>query len=442
VDPPETRYVKSGDVHVAYQVVGDGPIDLVWVPGSVSHLDLQWDDPAIARFFSRLASFSRLILLDSRGSGLSDPIVGAPTLEENVGDILSVMDAAGCQDAVLYGASNGGPMCVLLAASHPARVSMMVLYSAIVRLLQDDEYPWGITTEALEAYQQLVQQRWGTGVSLEVLGPTTATDNARRRWWGRFERSANAPALAMAVLRRDAELDVRAVLPFVQAPTLVLNRRRDPVTSVEAARWVASQIPTARFVELSGEGHFPMLGNAEAVLDEVQEFVTGVREGPDRDRALATVLFVDIVGSTKRASDLGDRGWRELLERYDTAMQRQLERYQGRLVSTSGDGALATFDGPARAIRCAWAVRDAVGSLGLQIRAGLHTGEIELRSDDVGGIAVHLGARVCDIADPGEVLVSRTVVDLVAGSGLEFEHRGTHALKGVTGGWQLYAVKR
>jgi class 3 adenylate cyclase len=441
-DVPETRYAKSGDAHIAFQVIGEGPIDIVWAPGFVHHIDLVWEEPSAARYFTGLASFSRLVVLNNRGSGLSDPVSGLPALEERMEDVLAVANAARCQEPVIFGNADGAAMCTLLAATHPDRVSRLVLYSPVIKLLKTDDFPWGADPELIDAYAQASEEQWGTGITLQLLAPRASSDERLRRWWGRYERSSVTPAGVVANLRMDAATDARSILPLVQAPTLVLNRTGDPVTPVGAARWVADQIPDARFVELPGEDHWPWLGDADSVLAEVREFVTGTREGEEPDRVLATVLFTDIVQSTRTASELGDRRWRELLDTHDAAVRRQLDRFRGRAVSTTGDGFLATFDGPARAIRCAAAIADGVRELGLEVRAGVHTGEVERRGDDVGGLAVHIGARVGAVGGPGEVLVSRTVVDLVVGSGLEFEDRGTHALKGVPGEWQLYAVQR
>jgi class 3 adenylate cyclase len=438
---PETYYVKSGDTHIAFQVIGDGPIDVVWAPGFVHHIDLVWEEPSAARYFTGLASFSRLVVMNNRGSGLSDPVSVLPTLEERMEDVLAVVNAAECDEPVVFGNADGAAMCTLLAATHPDRVSRLVLYSPMIKLLKTDDFPWGVDPELLDAYAQASGEHWGTGITLELIAPSASTDERLRKWWGRYERSSVTPAGVVANTRMDAQLDARAILPLVQAPTLVLNRTGDRVTSVGAARWVADQIPDARFVELPGDDHWPWLGDADSVLAEVREFVTGTREGEAPDRVLATVLFTDIVESTRKASELGDRRWRELLDTHDAAVHRQLERFRGRAVSTAGDGFLATFDGPARAIRCAAAIAEAVHELGIEVRAGVHTGEVERRGDDVGGIAVHIGARVGALGGPGEVVVSRTVVDLVAGSGLEFEDRGMHTLKGVPSEWQLYAVK-
>jgi len=434
---PETRYAKSGDVSIAYQIVGHGPIDLVLVPGFVSHLDVDWDDVAHAHFLRRLASFSRLIRFDKRGTGLSDRPGGLPDLETRMGDVRAVMDAAGSERAALFGYSEGGPMCVLFAATYPDMTSALVLYGTYAKRQDpDDEYPWAQTREARQSYAEQVEADWGWEADMRRMCP--GADETMARWWAARARAAASPGAARDLILMNSLIDVRQVLPTIQVPTLVLHRTGDLDSQVEEGRYVADHVPGARFVELSGDDHVPWI-DADQVVDEVEEFVTGVRPAPEPDRVLATVLFTDLVESTRRAAELGDRRWRELLEAHHAAVRQELARFRGREIDTAGDGFLATFDGPARAIRAACAIRDTIRTLGLELRAGLHTGECELMNGKVGGIAVHTGARVAAQAEAGEVLVSSTVRDLVAGSGIAFEERGERELKGV-GSWRLYSV--
>ena len=436
---PRTQYAKSGDVSIAYQVVGDGPIDLVLVPGFVSHLDVDWDDPRHAHFLRRLASFSRLIRFDKRGTGLSDRPGGMPDLETRMDDVRAVMDAAGSERAALFGYSEGGPMSVLFAATYPEKTTALALYGTYAKRQDpDDEYPWARSREARQQYAKQVEEDWGWEADMRRMCP--GADEAMASWWAARARASASPGAARDLILMNSLIDVRPVLPTVQAPTLVMHRTGDLDSSVDEGRYVAAHIPGARFVELPGDDHVPWI-DADQVVDEIEEFLTGVRPAHEPDRVLATVLFTDIVGSTERAAELGDRRWRELLEAHNAAVRRDLARYGGREVDTAGDGFLATFDGPARGIRAACAIRDSVRGLGLELRAGLHTGECELANGKVRGIAVHTGARVAALAGPGEVLVSSTVRDLVAGSGIAFEERGEHELKGVPGTWRLYAAQ-
>jgi pimeloyl-ACP methyl ester carboxylesterase len=435
--PPDTHYAKSGEVSIAYQVTGDGPVDLVLVPGFVSHLDLDWDEPRHAHFLQRLGSFSRLIRFDKRGTGLSDRPGGLPDLETRMDDVRAVMEAAGSERAVLFGYSEGGPMCVLFAATYPEMTSALVLYGTYAKRQDpDDDYPWAPTREARRLYATQVEEDWGWEADMRRMCP--GADEAMARWWAARARAAASPGAARDLILMNSLIDIREILPTIQVPTLVLHRTGDLDSTVDEGRYVGERIPGARFVELPGDDHVPWI-DPDQVVDEIEEFVTGVRPAPELDRVLATVLFTDLVESTKRAAELGDRRWRTLLEAHHAAVRDQLGRFGGREVDTAGDGFLATFDGPARAIRAACAIRDGVQSLGLELRAGLHTGECELMSGKVGGIAVHTGARVAAQAGPGEVLVSSTVRDLVAGSGIDFEARGEHELKGV-GSWRLYSV--
>lgn len=441
---PRTRYAKSGDVNIAYQVVGEGPLDLVYVPGWVSNVELMWEEPRSVRFLERLASFSRLILFDKRGTGLSDPVPESdlPTLEQRMDDVRAVMDTVGSERAALFGHSEGGNMCFLFAATHPDRTVAVVTFQVFAKRLWSEDYPWAPTPEEREAYIARVEETWGTAADLADLASSAEDDPAFARWLTRYFRQGASPRAAAALARMNTDIDVRDVLPSIRVPTLVMHRTENRETHVEEGRYIASLIPGAKFVELPGRDHFMFLEDADAVLDEVEEFLTGARREPEPDRVLATVLFTDIVGSTDRAAELGDRRWRELLDRHDRAVRGELGRFRGREVKTIGDGFLATFDGPARAVRCAEAIREAVRPLGIEVRAGVHTGEVEVIGEDVGGIAVHIGARIMDLAEPGEVLVSSTVRDLVSGSGIEFEDRGAHRLKGVPGEWSVLTARR
>jgi pimeloyl-ACP methyl ester carboxylesterase len=441
MDVPETRYVKSGTAHIAYQVLGNAGIDLVVLGGFFSHIEVQWEEPSYARFLERLASFTRLIMLDQRGTGLSDRVGRLPTLEQQVDDVLAVMDAVGSERAVLFGVAQGGPLGILIAAAHPGRTSALVLWASYARLLRDDDYPWGRDEASYRRLMRTLESTWGSGGYLDRLSPSVAEDTAFRRWWAKFERHIHSPGSLLAFLRLQAGVDVRAALHSVRTPTLVLQRRDDIYRDPGNSRYLADMIPEAAHVELPGRDHLPFVGDQDAVLDEIQEFLTGIRLGPTPDRVLATVLFTDVVGSTAQAAQIGDQAWRDLLERHNMLIRKELGRFRGREIHTVGDGFLATFDGPARAVRCAQAICVAVRTLGLEVRAGVHTAEIELVGDDIRGLAVHIAARVMSAAGPGEVLASATVKDLVFGSGIEFDNRGTHVLKGVPGEWQLLAAR-
>jgi class 3 adenylate cyclase/pimeloyl-ACP methyl ester carboxylesterase len=437
---PETRYTRSGDVNIAYQVIGEGPLDLVYVMGWVTNLEAFWQEPSVARFFQRLASFSRLILFDKRGTGLSDrvPISELPTLEQRMDDVRAVMDAAGSERAALFGVSEGGPMCALFAATYPERTSALVLYGSYAKRLRDPDYPWAPTLGERQRWYELIERGWGGLVDIDTMAPNA--DRPFREWWARYLRMSASPGAALALGRMNAEIDIRGVLPSIRVPTLILHRTGDRDMDVGGARYMTGMIAGSRYVELPGDDHLPFVGDQDAILDEIEEFLTGARHHADLDRILATVLFTDVVGSTERAAALGDKRWRDLLESYNQVIREELERFRGREVDTAGDGFFATFDGPARAIRCACAMRSKLARLGIEIRAGLHTGECELVGDKVRGISVHIGSRVASLATPGEVLVSSTVKDLVAGSGLEFEDRGVHTLRGVPGEWRLFSV--
>ena len=437
---PETRYARSGEVNIAYQVVGDGPIDLVFVPGFISHLDLQWADPRIARFLNKLASFSRLIMFDKRGTGLSDPVAGPAPLEDRMDDVRAVMDAAGSERAALFGLSEGGPMSIMFAGTYPERTHSLVLCGTFATATLDpDDNPAG--QRWVDAYRSVraAAEHWGEGRTLAVFAPSADTERDRIGR-GIFERSAASPQMARLLIEMNIEHDVRDLLPSIRVPTLVLHREEEFVP-LAAGRYVAENIPGARLVVLPGKDHIPFYGDAAGYAEEVEEFLTGARHAPEPDRVLTTVLFTDIVGSTERAAALGDARWRELVALHDELVRAQLESHRGREVKTMGDGFLATFDGPARGIRCARAIADAVWTLEINVRAGLHTGECELVGDDIGGMAVNIGARIGALAGADEVLVSSTVKDLVVGSGIAFADRGARELKGVSGEWRLFAVE-
>ncbi|TMM05260.1 MAG: adenylate/guanylate cyclase domain-containing protein [Actinobacteria bacterium] len=438
---PETRYARSGDVHIAYQVFGEGDLDVVLVPGYTTHVELVWEHEPSARFMERLASFARVISFDRRGSGLSDPVAEAPTFEQRMDDVRAVMDAAGSERAALIGISEGVPMSILFAATYPQRVHALVCSGGMARSTYADDYPWAVPAEALvEAGLELILPHWGDGSLIEVVAPSQADDPQSRAFFGRMQRATASPGMMTALARMFLEVDVRDVVPTVHAPALVIHRVHDRLVNVRHGRWLAEHLPNARLVELPGGDHFPWYEGADEWLGEVQEFLTGSRPLPEPERVLATVLFTDIVDSTRTAAELGDHRWREILERHQRAVRDTLGRFQGREVKSTGDGVLATFDGPARAIRCARAIVEESEPLGIRIRAGLHTGECEVMGDDIGGIAVHIAARVSALAQGGEVLVSRTVKDLVVGSGIAFADRGAHTLKGVADTWQLHAV--
>jgi pimeloyl-ACP methyl ester carboxylesterase len=443
VERSETRYARSGDVSIAYQVVGDGPFDLVYVPGWVSNIELMWDEPDYAAFLERLASFSRLIIFDKRGTGLSDPVPldQLPTLEERMDDVRAVMDAVGSERAALLGHSEGGNMCVLFSATYPDRTRALVLIGCYAKRVPSEDYPWAPAVADREREIEDTERRWGSLDLYRALAPSKANDEVFERWVGRYFRQSASPKAAAALLRMNTKIDVREILPAIRVPTVLIYRTHDSDVDVDEGRYIADRIPGARFVELPGADHMMWTGDPAAILDEIEEFLTGVRRGPEPDRVLATVLFTDVVGSTELATRLGDRTWRDLLARHHAAVRRELDRWRGREVDTAGDGFLATFDGPARAIRCAVAAVASVRGLGMEIRAGVHTGEVEVANGDLRGIAIHIGSRVCGLAGPSEVLVSRTVADLVAGSGIVLVDRGEHELRGVPGSWQVYAVE-
>lgn len=432
---PEVHYARSGNLRIAYQVLGKGPLDLVFVPGFISNLDHYWEEPTLAHFLSRLSSFSRLILFDKRGTGLSDRLGNLPTLEERMDDVRAVMDAVGSERAALLGISEGGAMCALFAATYPERTQALVLYGTY------GHFPtWVLPPDKLAAFLEMIERDWGTGASLRAFAPGKMADERFRRWWARFERLGASPSAVIALMQMNNEIDIRHILPAIRVPTLVLHRTEDPRVSVEAGRYLGAAIPGAKFIELPGSDHVAWVGDVDRLTDEIEEFLTGARAVVEPDRVLATVLFTDIVDSTKRAAELGDRRWRSLMEQHDYAVREELARFRGREIKTLGDGFLATFDGPARAVRCASAIIEALHRINLEVRCGVHTGEIETKGADIGGIAVHIAARIAARAEGGQVLVSRTVRDLVAGSNLQLEDRGAFPLKGLSERASLFAL--
>ncbi|HET7758867.1 MAG TPA: adenylate/guanylate cyclase domain-containing protein [Gaiellaceae bacterium] len=448
MEAPEVRYAKSGDVNIAYSVVGDGPFDLVFVLGSVfTALEYAWEGPP-GEFFAKLATFSRLIVFDKRGTGLSDRVADFASAEVRMDDIRAVMDAAGSERAAILGVSEGGPMAVLFGATYPERTAALVLYGTGASYRIADDYPWAGRPEDYERAARIREERWGDpeylAQLLHTFAPSVADDPEIGRWWARYARTSASPRDAGHLTRMNASIDVRHALRTLQMPVLILHWRNDRVFEVEGARYMADRIPLAELVELDGADHAWFV-RPEPIAREIERFLTGIWERGEWDtvapeRVLATILFTDIVDSTAKAAELGDARWRELLQQHHAVVRRQLVRFHGQEVDTAGDGFFASFDGPARAIRCADAITKAVPELGLQVRAGLHTGECEAVDGKIGGIAVHIGARVAKEAAPGEVLVSSTVRDLVAGSGLAFEERGVAELKGVPGEWRLYAL--
>lgn len=443
MNAPETKFTQSGEVSIAYQVLGDGPLDLVVVPGFVSHLEQAWEDPSYSRFLLQLASFSRLILFDKRGTGLSDRISGIPTLEERMDDVRAVMDVVGSERAAFFGISEGGPMSVLFSATYPERASALIMYGSIASGAPASDYPWGARPEdeGTQAWLEGWRKEWGGPYAITNWAPSMAEDETFRRWWAKYLRLSASPSAVINVFRMNMAIDVRHILPAVRIPTLVLHRTGDKTIDIGQGRYLAEHIPDAKFVELSGDDHLWWVGDSEAIVDEIQVFLTGEQPPVEVDRVLATVLFTDIVDSTKRAAEIGDSKWKDVLDSHNAVMLRQIDRFRGRAIRSTGDGYLAVFDGPGRAIRCGSAVRGELGQRGIEIRTGVHTGEIDLMGDDVGGIAVNIAARVLAEAADNEVWVSRTVKDLVVGSGFNFSERGTYALKGVPGEWSLYSVE-
>lgn len=438
---PKTKYAKSGDISVAYQVIGDGPTDVIFVPGFVSHLDLAWDDPAYADWMTRLSGLCRLILIDKRGTGLSDRDVGESTLEERMDDLRAVLDTVGSKQCTVFSISEGGALSMLFAATYPERVSRLIMYSVFVCGLESADFPAGREQQRLlDEVAEAIPTSWGDGLLARYIAPSVPASPESVDYAGRYERACASPQAALRQLRWCKELDARPIATSVQVPSLILHRTGDKMVPVGVGRWLGQHIQGARYLELPGDFHLPWHDPGSTVFNTIAEFVTGERGHDEVDRVLATVLFTDIVGSTERAAAVGDHEWRNLLSRHHTTVRRELTRFRGNEIDTAGDGFLAAFDGPARAVRCAQSIRDAVKPLGIEVRAGVHTGECLRVGQKLAGIAVHTGARVLSCAGPGEVWVSGTVRDLVAGSGLNFEDRGTRSLKGIPGEWRLFTV--
>lgn len=438
---PRTQYAKCDDLNIAYQVTGEGPIDLLYVPGWVSNLDYAWEYPGYARVFERLGSFARLIRFDKRGTGLSDREVGFPTLEQRMEDVQAVMDAAGSERAALLGTSEGGNMSALFAATYPERTEALVLYGCFAKGLWAPDYPWAATREELDNDLAAIAEEWGGPFDLQNGAPSLANDEEARQWFAAYLRCSASPKAAISIWDWNAEIDVRSILPTIHLPTLVLHRSGDRWQKVEEGRYLAEHIPGAKFVELPGDDHVIFAGDQTQLLDEIEEFLTGVRPTPPSERVLLTVLFTDIVESTAIATEVGDYRWKAILQLHDAEVRKELSRHRGTEVKMTGDGFLAAFDGPTRAIQCAIAIRKRLSKVDLKIRAGVHTGECERRGRDLSGIAVHLASRLLDHARPGEILTSRTVKDLIVGSGMAFEKRGEATLRDVPGSWELFCLK-
>ena len=440
---PKTKYARSDNVRIAYQISGDGPFDVVWAPGTMSHLDLDWEIPRRALFFERFSKFCCLIRFDKRRTGLSDRPVKMATLEERTDDIRAVMDDIGIERANIFGVSEGGSMACLFAATYPHRVNSLLVWGAQASWIASPDHPWGQTQEEHDRMVAMIDDDWPSFEYITGPGAGVGKDAnpAFIESLSRYMRAAANPSAVHAYEKMNGQIDTRPILPSIQAPTLVMNRTGDPCANVEAARDMASRIPGAKFKEYPGNSHSMMLDDMETVLSDIQEFITGERPIDSFDRILATVLFLDIASSTDRAAELGDTPWRNLLKSYYAIVRKELARFRGKETNTTGDSFLATFDGPARAVRCALAIALAVRQLGIEVRAGVHTGECELMGDNVGGIAVHTGARIMAKAEPGGVFVSRTVKDLVSGSGINFQDHGVHRLKGIPGEWRLFSAR-
>jgi pimeloyl-ACP methyl ester carboxylesterase len=444
LESPDTHYAKTPNgVHIAYQVVGNGPPDVVYANSFMGNAEASWEYPPAARFYNLMAQFCRLMLFDRRGTGLSDPIVGDFSIEERTADIAAVLDAEQLTAPALLGSSEGATSCAYFAATHPDRVSALVLFSPWIGGLEHHEFPWVWTPDFLQLFLAVVDEEWAdpSGGAVPTINPSLAGDSDACAWYAKYFRLSASPALVKDLMVYNSMVDIRSVLSTITVPTLVLHRTDESWVNVEYGRFMARFIPGAKLVEFPGTDHYIWEQNAADVVEEIEEFLTGVRRGGQAQRALKTLLFADVVQSTNRVSEIGDEAWRQVLDRYESSLRRQVARFDGQLVKTTGDGLLACFDGPARAIRCGLAIRESTRAFGLEVRTGIHAGEVELRADDVGGISVHIAARVEEKAEPGEVLVSRTVTDLVAGSGIGFEGRGEHELKGVPGSWKLFAVK-
>jgi len=434
----DTHYARSGKLHIAYQQYGSGNLDLVVIPGWASHVEEMWNFPETADFLQRIARFARVLIIDRRGTGLSDSVTEMPTLEERMDDVRAVMDHAGVESASIFGISEGGPMAMMFAASFPERTEKLVLFGTFARMVETEGYDVGIGDKEGRTFVKGIEKNWGNGNAAQIFAPSRANDPAFVKMWGRFERHSMGPGSATKLLSLNFETDVRDVLTSVQAPTLVLHRTGDGAIPVQLGKYVSETIMGARFVELDGNDHFFSIGDLEIFLSEVEHFLTGQSVESEADRVLATILFADIVDSTEKAAAMGDREWKHLLARYYEAADTALNRFRGRKLDTAGDGLFASFDGPARAVRCGMALHDAAASLGVQLRVGIHTGECEAIGEKLGGIAVHIGARIASHANPGEILVSSTVKALTVGSGLTYADKGIHKLKGIDDDWQLF----
>ncbi len=439
---PETRYARRGDDYIAYQTVGNGPPDILFMSAWFSHVDGRWEEPRFAAMLNRIATMGRLIVFDKRGSGASDPLaVPEPSWEDWADDISAVLQAAGSEKATVIGVGDSGPLAMLFAATQPHRVTSLVLINTGARLVQGLDYPWGLTGDEVENFLRRTRETWGTGGISDIFSTSASSDDRYRQWWARYQRMGSSPGRSTTMARLVFAVDVRNVLSTIHVPTLVIHRKDFRFFPVELGRYLGEHIANAKYVELPGADGFIYLGDTDAVLSEVEEFVTGARRAPDADRILATILLTDMVGSTDRAARIGDQRWRAVLDTHDDIVRGQLKQFRGRLHRATGDGVLATFDGPARGIRCAQSLRDALREAGIDIRSGLHAGEIELRGEEIGGIAVHIAARIEAEAESGEILCSSTVKELVTGSDLAFVDRGRRQLKGVPQEWQIYAVQ-
>jgi pimeloyl-ACP methyl ester carboxylesterase len=439
---PETRYARCGDDYIAYQTVGNGPRDVLFMSAWFSHVDGRWEEPRFAAMLNRLATIGRLIIFDKRGSGASDPLaVAEPTWEDWADDISAVLGAAGSERATVIGVGDSGPLAMLFAATQPQRVTSLVLINTGARLVEGPDYPWGLTPDQVENFLRRTRETWGSGGISDIFSTSVSSDERYRQWWARYQRMGSSPGRSTTMARLVFAVDVRNVLSTIHVPTLVIHRKDFRFFPVELGRYLGEHIANAKYVELPGADGFVYLGDTDAILSEIEEFVTGTRRAPEADRILATILLTDMVGSTDRAARLGDHRWRAVLDTHDEIVRRELQQFRGRLHRATGDGVLATFDGPARGVRCAQSLRDRLREEGIDIRSGLHAGEIELRGDEIGGIAVHIAARIGARAESGEILCSSTVKELVTGSDLAFVDRGRHELKGVPQEWQIYAVE-
>jgi class 3 adenylate cyclase len=439
-DVPVTQYAQIGELSIAYQVLGNGPLDIVHIPSWITNVEENWNEPGYARFLHRLASFSRLILFDKRGTGLSDRVAGMPTLEQRIEDVQAVMAAVGSERAALFGSTEGSAMSALFAATYPERTRALVMYGAYARRIRSVDYPWGPNDRERQQFLDGIRRDWGGPAGLDMLARDAREDPNFREWWSGYLRRSSSPGAALALTTMNSGIDIRHILPTIRVPTLVLHRSGDPLCPVEGGRYIAAHIPGADYVEVPGRDHLPFVGDIDALLDPVEEFLTGAPPVVETDRVLTTILVIDIVNSTFRAVEMGDLRWRTLLASYRAMVREQLKRFRGDERNVTGDGFVATFDGPARAIHCAWAIVRLSRTLGLEIRAGLHTGECTLSGDELDGIAVHVAARVSALAGPSEIVVSSMVRDLVAGSNIPFVDRGRHTLKGIPGLWQICAV--